>query len=63
MLCNLWSRCIIIKEPLHFFFYFEALYAVHFLGCNIYIRVQQLHYFIWDQTGYSTDVLQVHNEL
>jgi hypothetical protein len=26
---------------------------------NIYIRVQQLHYFIQDQIGYSIDVLQL----
>jgi hypothetical protein len=39
--------------------YSEALYAMHFLGYNIYIRVQQLHYFIRDQIGYSTDVLQL----
>ena len=40
-------------------FFFEALYAVHFLGYDIYITVQQLHYFIRDQIGYSIYVLQL----
>jgi hypothetical protein len=48
-----------IKHNTWIFFYFEALYAVRFPCYNIHIRVQQLHYFIRDQIGYSIDVLQL----